>query len=254
MSLSEQITSDMKEAMKAKNSATLSTLRLLRSAIKNKAIDLRHDLSDDEVQAVVKSQVKQLKDSIESFKEGGRDEMVQDLQVELEVLSAYLPEEMGDEELESVVKGAVEASGASSKAEMGMAMGAAMKAVAGRADGNRVKTIVMKLLPSLALVLVGTFAHATSALAAIPLDSELGSMGFSADFMVMGLQALRVIILWFGIAAIVNILNGGFQYMTSSMRDASHEAAMSKITMGLFATVVVAATFSAITIILQQIG
>lgn len=86
MSLAEKITENMKAAMKAKDSATLSTLRLLLSAMKNKKIDVQHELSDAEVQDVVKTQVKQLKDSIESFKAGGREDLAVSVQVEIGVL------------------------------------------------------------------------------------------------------------------------------------------------------------------------
>jgi uncharacterized protein len=254
MTLSEQITSDMKDAMKAKANATLSTLRLLRSAIKNKEIDLQHALTDDEVLAVVKYQVKQLKDSIVSYDAAGRDQMVKDAQVEVDLLSNYLPAEMGDEELEKIVRTVIEQTGATSKADMGKVMGAAMKAADGGADGNRVKEIVMKLLPMLLVAVMGTFTNATNVLAAIPLAGDGSTSLFSADVMVIGLQAFRVIILWFGIGAIVTILNGGFQYMTSSMRDDSHVEALSKVTTGVFVSMIVAATFAATTVVLQQIG
>ena len=254
MTLSEQITSDMKEAMKAKANATLSTLRLLRSAIKNKEIDLRHELSDEEVLAVVKSQVKQLKDSMDSFSAAGRDEMVASLQVEVDLLSNYLPEEMGDDALEEIVRNVIEQTGASSKADMGKVMGAAMKAADGGADGNRVKAIVMKLLPSVIVAVAGTFTHVTSVLAAIPIMGEASDSLLPSSMLVIGLQAFRVIILWFGIGAIVTILNGGFQYMTSSMRDELHIQALNKVTTGVFISVIVAATFAVTTVLLQQIG
>src|SRR3989338_8870037 len=137
MSLASIITENMKAAMKAKDSATLSTLRLLISAMMNKKIDVQHELSDAEVQEVVKSQVKQLKDSIESFKAGGREDLATSTQTEIFVLEQYLPAQMGDEELTKIVKEVVEKSGATSKADMGKVMGAAMAAVAGRADGSR---------------------------------------------------------------------------------------------------------------------
>ncbi len=254
MTLSEQITSDMKDAMKAKANATLSTLRLLRSAIKNKEIDLQHELSDEDVLVVLKSQVKQLKDSIESYADAGRDEMVKDAQVEVELLSAYLPAEMGDEALELIVRTVIEQTGASSKADMGKVMGAAMKAADGGADGNRVKEIVMRLLPSLLVAVMGTLSQTTNAFAAIPLAGDGSTSLITPTMIVIGLQAFRVIILWFGIGAIVTILNGGFQYMTSSMRDASHNEALSKMTTGIFISMIVAATFAATTVVLQQIG
>ncbi len=191
MSLSEIITTDMKEAMKAKDNATLSTLRLLRSAIKNKQIDLQHELSDEEVQAVVKSQAKQLKDSIESFTSGGREDLAESTASELEILKKYLPEEMSDEDLEAIVKKAIEDSGATSKADMGKAMGMAMKAVAGKADGNRVKEIVAKSLSVFVLAfamfaLLGDVAHA-----AIPVLDSIEAV----PIIEVGVRVLRVVIL-----------------------------------------------------------
>lgn len=249
MALVEQITSDMKEAMKAKNSATLSTLRLLRSAIKNKQIDLQHELSDEEVLAVIKTQVKQLKDSLASFAEGGRTEMAEGVQAELVVLEAYLPAQMPDEELKAIVEKTIADVGATSKADMGKVMGAAMKAVDGGADGNRVKAFVQELLPVITLATIGLLSAPVDALAAIPMLTE--STQAQATYIEFGLRAFRVIVLWFGIASIVNILKGGFGYMNSSMRDDFHTEAVRDMTQGIIGTIVVAGLFSIATVYLN---
>jgi uncharacterized protein len=250
MTLAEKITDNMKTAMKAKDSATLSTLRLLVSALKNKKIDVQHELSDAEVQDVVKAQVKQLKDSIESFKAGGREDLAMSTQTEIGVLEQYLPAQMSDEELTKVVKEAVEKSGATSKADMGKVMGAAMAAVAGRADGSRVKEIVGTLLSAFVLVVAGlSFPH--DALAAVPLLETFSSGPAYAEFL---LRMTRVLMLWLGIVAITMVLNGGFQYMVSSYRDNEHEKALGKITIGVFSTLIVASLFAFCTIAIKEIN
>ena len=250
MSLAEKITENMKAAMKAKDSATLSTLRLLLSALKNKKIDVQHELSDAEVMDVVKSQVKQLKDSIEAFKTGGREDLEASTQIEVTVLEQYLPAQMSDEELAQVVKEAVEKSGATSRADMGKVMGAAMAAVAGRADGSRVKEIVGTLLSAFVPVLVGLGLFTMDANAAVPLIETFSSGPAYAEFL---LRITRVLMLWLGIIAVTMILNGGFQYMVASYRDKEHEEAWGKITIGVFSTLIVAGLFAFCTIALQMV-
>jgi len=146
MSLSLRINEDMKSAMKNKNNATLSTLRLLRSALKNKQIDVQHELSEEEVIVVIKSQLKQLQDSLDSFSAAGRQESVLQLKAEMSVLGEYLPAQMTDEQLLETVKNVMAQIGPVTKADMGKVMGLAMKAVQGQADGTRVKKIVETLL------------------------------------------------------------------------------------------------------------
>ncbi|PJA45021.1 hypothetical protein CO174_05435 [Candidatus Uhrbacteria bacterium CG_4_9_14_3_um_filter_50_9] len=250
MTLAEQITQDMKEAMKAKEHATLSTLRLLRSAIKNKQIDVQHELSDEETLAVVKSQAKQLQDSLQSFVDAGRTEMAEGVQVELKVLEGYLPSQMSDEALRAVIEKTIRDVGATSKADMGKVMGASMNAVGGGADGNRVKAIVQELLPVLVLVSAGIFSTVPEVSAAIPIFADAQSQASTIEF---GLRAFRVVILWFGIAGVVNMLKGGFEYMVASSRDDLHTAALQKMTHGFLGTIIVAALFSVATIYLNVI-
>ncbi len=249
MSLSEQITTDMKEAMKAKDNATLSTLRLLRSAIKNKEIDVQHELSDTETLDVVKSQSKQMKDSVEAYVSGGREDLAIPARAEIETLKKYLPAEMSDEELEEIVKKTIEESGATSKAEMGKVMGAAMKAVAGKADGNRVKQMVEKGL-SVFVLSLGIFAiWGGVAEAAIPLMETVGVI----PVVEIGVRIIRVLILAAGLIFVNKILHGGFSYSIAGSRDDDQSSAMKEVMSGLFGTVTVALFFSVATVVLQII-
>ena len=146
MTIKEQLVADQKDAMKAKESAKLTTIRGVLAAIKTKEIDKKADLTDEEVQQVIRTAVKQLMDARKDFVSGQRSDLVEKTDAEIAALKVYLPAELSDEDLAKIVKAAVAESGAISKADMGKAMGAAVKAVAGRADGGRVKNVVMTLL------------------------------------------------------------------------------------------------------------
>ena len=249
MSLAQHIADDMKEAMKTKNNATLSTLRLLRSALKNKQIDVQHELSDEEIVSVIKTQVKQLHDSIESFESAGREEMVQSARAELVVLETYLPAQLSDEQLESIVKQVIDQTGATSKQEMGKVMGAAVKAVNGQADGGRIKEVVGRLLPVLICVIAGSLVAQSVYAASSIIPVQLSYY----PLIETGLRVLRVIILWFGLLAVNQILHGGFSFMTASMRDDSQKAAMGEITTGVVGSVAVVLLYSVATIVIQVI-
>ena len=146
MSLLETIEADLIAAQKDRDQERVSILRMLSAALKNKRIDLRKDLEEADVLAVIKSQIKQLKDSLASFEQGERNDLAEKAKVELEILDKYMPESMSAEDLEVLVKGVIEEVGAAGKSDMGKVMGAAMKKVAGQADGNDVKEAVNKLL------------------------------------------------------------------------------------------------------------
>lgn len=253
MSLSQQITDDMKEAMKAKNDATLSTLRLLRSAMKNKQIDVQHELSDVEIQEVIKIQVKQLKDAINDFKAGGRMDLAEGNQKELEVLNKYLPAELSDEELQTIVKEAVIQSGATAKSDMGKAMGFVMKAVAGRADGTRVKKLVESLLSVFVFTILTSLYFVHSAYAAGMADAfSLGSFAYQPYF-TFGLRLTRVLFLWGGLFSINQILHGSFIMTTSSVRDDQHHLAEHKMIVGLIGVVIVIGIFYVTTMMLERL-
>lgn len=144
--LSAKIQEDLKKALKERNELALSTLRMLSAAMKNKKIELIKELTDEDIQKVVKSLVKQRKDSIESFKSGGREELAAKEAKEIEVLKKYLPEEMPEEEIEKIVEEVVKETGASSPEDLGKVMGPVMKKIAGKADGDKVNQIVRKKL------------------------------------------------------------------------------------------------------------
>jgi uncharacterized protein YqeY len=249
MSLSLKITDNMKEAMKSKNSATLSTLRLLRSALKNKQIDVQHELNDEEVLGVVKTQVKQLKDGLDSFVSAGREDLAQAARAELVVLEAYLPAQMSDEQLEGIIKGVMEQTGAKSKQDMGKVMGIVMKTVADGADGARVKQMVERLLSVFIFMMIGmttaTFAHAAIDLVPVQLSQY--------SFLETGIRIFRVLLLWFGVLGINMILHGGFTFMVSSMRDETHKDCWGKIARGVISCVAVVLLYSVATIVIEII-
>ncbi len=249
MSLTQTISDDMKEAMKTKNNATLSTLRLLRSAMKNKQIDVQHELSDEEIVAVIKSQMKQLVDSAVSFEAGGRPQMALSARAEIVVLERYVPAQMSDEALEQMIRKVIESTGAQSKQERGKVMGAAVKAVSGQADGARIKTFVERLLPVVVLVWVGVFASHVSFAAIDIVPIQLSSY----SFLETGIRIFRVLLLWFGLLAVNMILHGGFTFMVASMRDNEHEKAWGEIAKGFIGSIAVVLLYSVATIMIDII-
>ena len=145
--LEEQIQKDYVAAMKAKDAFKAGVLSFLRAQIKNVIINEKKDaLTDDEVVAVIKKQVKQRQDSIEQFKTGGRDDLVQKESSELEILKSYLPEEMSEEAIETIVNEAIAETGASSMKDMGADMKLVTPQTTGRADGRLVSELVRKQL------------------------------------------------------------------------------------------------------------
>ncbi|MFH1078574.1 MAG: GatB/YqeY domain-containing protein [Patescibacteria group bacterium] len=143
--LIERIDTDLKEAMKAKEELTLSTLRLMRSALTNKRIELLRDLTDDDALAVFRTMVKQYRDALVDFSAGGRQDLVDHQQAEIAIIERYLPAAMPEAELEEICRRVIQETGATLK-DMGKVMGPIMKEVQGRADGNAVKSIVQRLL------------------------------------------------------------------------------------------------------------
>jgi uncharacterized protein YqeY len=149
MTLSQRIDSDLKEAMRAKDAARLSVLRMLKSALKYGAIaksDTEAELSDAEAAQVIRKQVKQRQDSIESFEKGGRTELAEKEREELSILNRYLPQAMSADEVANVVRETIAEIGATSKAQMGAVMKALQVKVAGRVDGKTLSAEVQKQL------------------------------------------------------------------------------------------------------------
>jgi uncharacterized protein len=146
LSLLAKIDQDLKEAMRNKDKVRLSAIRMLKSAIKKREIEKRGSLTDEEIMDVISREIKQRRDSISEYEKAGRQDLVDKEQAEVEVLMAYLPEQLTEEELRSLVRQVIEEVGASSKADMGKVMSAIMPKVKGRADGRVVNQIVQQLL------------------------------------------------------------------------------------------------------------
>ena len=142
MGTKERLAADMKQAMKSKDKLKLSTIRLIRSEIKNAEIEKGELLSEDEVTGVLARELKKRRESMVLYEEGGRPELVEKEGKEAAILEAYLPEQLSPEEVEAFVNEAIEATGAQSVKEMGKVMGVLMPKVKGRADGNVVSGIV----------------------------------------------------------------------------------------------------------------
>lgn len=147
--LTQRITEDMKTAMREKNTVALNTVRMLKSAIKNAAIEkggANAELTDAEVMAVVRKEVKKRQDSIEQYEAAGRDELADQEKAEIEVLNDYLPEPLSSEEIVSIVEAAIAEVGATSRKEMGQVMKIVQEKTAGRADGKTLSQAVMSKL------------------------------------------------------------------------------------------------------------
>ena len=146
MSLKDQITEDMKNAMRAKEVTRLGTIRLLLAAIKQREVDERVVVDDAGVLAIVEKLIKQRKDSIEQFAKAGRDDLVAVEQSEMVILQDYLPEQLSDAEIAAAVSAAVSASGASGPQDMGKVIGILKPQLAGKADMGKVSGLVKAAL------------------------------------------------------------------------------------------------------------
>ena len=146
MTLKEQITEDMKTAMRAKDSERLGTIRLLLAALKQKEVDERVELDDAMVVAIVDKMVKQRKDSIAAFTTGGRPDLADKEAAEIKVLEAYLPQRMSADETVAAVKAIVAELGASGPGDMGKVMGVVKTRLAGKADMGQVSVAVKAAL------------------------------------------------------------------------------------------------------------
>lgn len=145
-SLRQTLTTDMKQAMRDRDNETRDTIRFLLSAVKNAEIDKREPLTGDEEIALLRSQAKQRRDSIEQFRAGHRDELADREAAQLAVLERYLPQQMPDEELERFVRQGIAEVGASSPKDMGKVMGMLSRRSEGRVDGGRLSAAVRSAL------------------------------------------------------------------------------------------------------------
>jgi len=146
MSLKDQITEDMKTAMRAKDSERLGTIRLLQAAMKQKEVDERVALDDAAIVAIVDKLIKQRKDSVAAFSQAGRTDLADKESAEITVLQVYLPQRMGPEEITAAVQAIVAGLGAKGPGDMGKVMGAVKTQLAGKADMGLVSAAVKAAL------------------------------------------------------------------------------------------------------------
>ena len=150
MTFLERVDADLKEAMRAKDTTKLGVLRMLKSALKYAAIaksGAEAEISDVEAVQVIRKQVKQRQDSIESFEKAGRAELVEKEKEELGILNGYLPQPLSADEISKIVRETIAEAGATSRAQMGAVMKALQTKVAGRVDGKALSAEVQKQLP-----------------------------------------------------------------------------------------------------------
>jgi len=146
MSILDQLNTDMKAAMKAKEKERLVTIRMIKSAIQNAEIDKGRKLTSDEEVAIVSREKKQRMDSYEEFAKAGRDDLIEKVEKELEVVTEYLPEPLSEDEVRAIVRETITEVNAESMKDMGKVMTAIMPKVAGAADGNKVNKMVKEEL------------------------------------------------------------------------------------------------------------
>lgn len=146
MSLKDRVTEDMKTALRARDTARLSAIRLLLAAIKQREIDERKEVNDAEVLAIMEKMVKQRRDSIAQFEAGGREDLAQGERFEVSVLQGYLPAALSDSEVNAAIDAAIAETGARGAQEMGKVMAVLKPKLAGRADMGKVSALVRSKL------------------------------------------------------------------------------------------------------------
>lgn len=143
MSLKQQIISDLTSSMKAQDAPRTSTLRMVKAAVMNREIEKGGEMDDEEMMKLLRSLVKQRRDSVEQYEKGGRQDLAEKEKTEIEVIEAYLPQAASREEIEAAVAAAISETGASTMKDMGRVMKAVQAALAGKnADGRTVSEIV----------------------------------------------------------------------------------------------------------------
>ncbi len=150
--ITKRLDEDLKTAMRQRDAVKVRTIRSIRAAITEKEIEMRPsgvtELSDDDVLGLLQKQAKQRRDSIEQFEAAGRSDLAETEEEELAVIEEYLPKQMSDEEVREVLLEVIEATQATSMADMGKVMGEAMNRIRGRADGKRISSLARELLSS----------------------------------------------------------------------------------------------------------
>lgn len=146
MTLGERIAQDLVQAMKDKDKVRLSVLRMVKSAVRNAEIDAHRTLTDDEVLAVLRKEVKQRRETIATLEGSARAELIADAKAEIAILSSYLPTALSDDEVRAIIRDVATEIGASTKADMGRLMPAVMKKVGASAEGRTVSRLVQEFL------------------------------------------------------------------------------------------------------------
>ncbi|MBQ4098067.1 MAG: GatB/YqeY domain-containing protein [Clostridia bacterium] len=146
MALKEKLAQDLKDAMRDKDAIRKNVVQLIRSSVLQVEKDNKITLDDDGILDVIAKQLKQRRDSLPDYEKSGREDLISQLKTEMAILMEYLPAQLSHEELEAIVKEAVESTGASSMKDMGKVMAAVMPKTKGRADGKEINSIVKSLL------------------------------------------------------------------------------------------------------------
>jgi uncharacterized protein YqeY len=146
MSLEERLTDEMKQAMKSSDKLRLSTIRMIRSAVKNKEIELRKKLDDEEIQRVIQGMVRKGEESVEQFQSGGRMDLVEKEKKEIEILKSFLPQPIGQEEIIRIIDQSIGETQASSLKDLGKVMKSVMPKLGGKVDGRLINQLVKERL------------------------------------------------------------------------------------------------------------
>ncbi|WDV44531.1 GatB/YqeY domain-containing protein [Clostridiaceae bacterium M8S5] len=146
MSLKGKLLEDLKQSMKQKDTLRKNVITMVRAGIKQKEVDERIELNDEQILDVISKQIKQKKDAIESFKQGSRDDLVQNTYNEIDILMQYLPEQLSNEEVEAIVKEVINEVNATSMKDMGKVMGKLVPRIKGKADASIASSYVKKIL------------------------------------------------------------------------------------------------------------
>jgi uncharacterized protein YqeY len=146
MSLEESLVEEMKQAMKSNDKLRLSTIRMIRSALKNKEIELRKKLEDEDIVKVIQVMVRKGEEAVEQFQAGGRMDLVEKEKREIEILKSFLPQPLNQEEILKIIDQSIQETQASSPKDMGKVMKAVMPKIGGKADGKLINQLVKERL------------------------------------------------------------------------------------------------------------
>ena len=146
MALYDEIIADFRKAMKEQDKLTLSVLRGLKTAVKNKQVELRQEPSEDQIRGVISSEIKKRKEAIEKYNEGSRPDLAEKEKSEMDILTSYLPPQLSTEEIKEILTQVIQEISANGPKDLGMVMKTAMPKLTGRADGREVNRLARELL------------------------------------------------------------------------------------------------------------